>query len=86
MGDMKDVFDDMRERSKEKRAHNTVASTSILINKNVSFESKNNGAHLIVSHNGKVVDFWPATGKFICRSGKKDARGIRPLLKYIGVT
>ena len=51
----------------------------------VSFERKNMGAHLIVSHDGKVVDFWPGTGKYIPRGFGQPGRGVFNLLKLIGV-
>lgn len=84
MSEIGDDFKFLRELQKEKRANNTLSSTELLKSRNVKFESKNNGAHLIVTHGTKVVDFWPATGRFISRSSNKDARGIYNLFKYIG--
>ena len=85
MSEIGETFAAIREEGKVKRQSNTVASTAILVHKEVKFESKNNGAHLIVTHGTKVVDFWPATGKFISRVSPKNSRGIKNLLKYLGV-
>jgi len=90
MGDMGDYWRDVKghfkERSKQKRQSNTDWSTQHLTNLGIAFESKNNGVHLVIKHNNKVVDFWPSTGRFICRSGKMDdydSRGINRLVKYL---
>lgn len=90
MGDMgeywRDVKPFLKEQSRKKRASNQENSTAILRATGVKFEQKNNGVHLIVKHNDKVVDFWPSTGRFICRSRKKDDFGVFNLLKYLGVS
>jgi len=90
MGDMgeywRDLKDHLKERSAKKRDDNTKWSTTHLGNLGIHFESKNNGVHLVIRHNNKVVDFWPSTGRFICRSGKMDdidSRGINRLVKYL---
>lgn len=89
MGDMGDYWRDvkplLKEQSQKKRASNQENSTAILRALSVKFEQKNNGVHLIVKHNEKVVDFWPSTGRFICRSGKKDAYGVFNLLNHLGI-
>jgi hypothetical protein len=84
MSEIGDDFKFLKELQKKKRADNTLSSTELLKSRNVKFESKNNGAHLIVTHGAKVVDFWPATGRFISRSSNKDGRGVYKLFEYIG--
>lgn len=65
-----------------RRANNRESSPRILAERGVSFETKNDGAHLIVTIGELVVDFWPGTGKFITRSAKpKTGRGVFNLLK-----
>ncbi len=90
MGDTGDYWRDvkgyLKEKSQQKRASNTEWSTNRLQELGIIFESKNDGVHLVVRHNGKVVDFWPSTGRFICRSGKMDdydTRGVNRLIKYL---
>jgi len=87
MGDMADDFNAMREHSQVKRASNRISSAGLLEARGITFESKNGGAHLIVQHEGKVIDFWPGTGKWIARGSGKNAgcigRGVFPLLKYL---
>ena len=71
--------------SQARRADNREKSAAILTERGVQFESKNMGAHLIVSHGEHVVDFWPGTGKYIQRGGARQGRGVFNLLKVIGV-
>lgn len=74
---------DWDEESKERRAKHREKSAALLQERGIEFETKNGGAHLIVRHGDKVTDFWPGTGKWIVRQGKK-GRGVFPLLKEIG--
>ena len=55
------------------------------MNKKISFVSKNNGAHLVICHFDLMIDFWPATGRWIVRKSPKEGRGVFKLLKYLGV-
>ena len=70
--------------SSARRARHRQSSPELLRAAGISFESKNNGAHLIVSHNGFKVDFWPGTGKWNTRPvDGKDHRGVRSLIAHI---
>lgn len=84
MGDMGEFWADMKpvlkEASKERRRNNRENSADLLRQKGVEFESKNHGAHLIVEGRCCLIDFWPGTGKFITRNGRK-GRGVRNLIK-----
>jgi len=71
--------------SEARRADNREKSAVILAERGIQFETKNMGAHLIVSHDGKVADFWPGTGKYIPRGGGRPGRGVFNLLKRLGV-
>ncbi|MFK3815130.1 hypothetical protein ACI2KG_00720 [Pseudomonas sp. NPDC089407] len=71
--------------SAERRAKNRQSSAEMLSERGIQFEAKNMGAHLIVSHEGKVADFWPGTGKYIPRGGGRPGRGVFNLLKMLGV-
>jgi len=66
----------------DKRQQNREQSTDILIKRGVTFEAKNFGRHLIITRDGRTVDFWPGTGLWIFREGKK-GRGVFNLLKEI---
>lgn len=75
------------QESKERRERNREGGAEVLAKAGVSFESKNSGAHLIVTHGGKTVDFWPGTGKFIPREkNPRHGRGVFNLLKIIGAS
>lgn len=80
MDDIGDYYRGKRQESQIKKADNQKSSTEILIEKNVTFESKNSGNHLIVAGKNGLIDFWPSTGKFIIRGGKS-GRGIFNLVK-----
>ena len=71
--------------SVERRAKNRQSSAEILAERGIQFETKNMGAHLVVSHDGKVADFWPGTGKYIPRGGGRPGRGVFNLLKLLGL-
>jgi len=77
--------------TKEQRAHaskcrkrNNMNGTITMLGKNgFSYEAKNNGAHFIIRHNGKIADLWPATGKFNIRGDNRYFRGVRLLIKIL---
>lgn len=74
-------FEQHYEERKLKRANNRESSPKILQERGITFELKNNGAHLVVTHNNKVADFWPGTGKYQVRGSGKYKRGVFNLLK-----
>lgn len=71
------------QESKERRAKNRASSAEILKANNVEFESKNDGAHLVIRLPDRVIDFWPGTGTFIDRKHNKNERGVFNLIKKI---
>ena len=87
MSDTGEVFKAMREASQEKRAFNRLRSADLLRSRGVEFKTSNYGSHLLVSHEGRVIDFWPGTGLWIDRSHPFSAikgRGVRRLLAHMG--
>jgi hypothetical protein len=82
LDDMGDFFRAWDRCKKAKKALNQQWSTEALRLAGIKFESKNFGNHLIVHHDNMVVDFWPSTGKWIVRAGRK-GRGIRKLLELL---
>lgn len=76
----------IKQERQEKRANNREASALILQRKGISFEAKNFEAHLIVTHEGQVVDFWPGTGKYIFRGSTVRGHGVFNLLKALNVS
>lgn len=84
--DAKREIDNKFLTNKLRRKTNRERSCSLLRFICVDFEVKNDGAHLIVRHNGKAVDFWPGTGKYIPREPKpKHGRGVFNMLKLLGI-
>ena len=85
MSEIGELFKIIKEEGKKKKAKNIVSSTQILADKGIKFESKNHGVHLVVNHNDKIADFWPSTGKFNIRGETGYHRGVKNLLKKLGV-
>lgn len=89
MSDMGDTFREWGKIKKAKRASNREQSTKLLTEHNIVFESKNDGAHLIIKrdYGQATIDFWPGTGKWIARSKHRPIRnrGVHSLLKFLGV-
>lgn len=87
MSDIGDLFKDFREASKLKRARNRESSAQALRRQGVPFESKNEGAHLIVTLGDHVADLWPGTGKWIVRARSeypaKHGRGVFQLIQCL---
>jgi len=80
----RDVRPAMQEASKQRKAANRAAATKLLKAAGLAFESKNDGAHLVVRDNGMVFDFWPGTGLWQMRGARHQRRGVHALLKTIG--
>lgn len=85
MGDMGEMYREWDAAKKKKKLSNLEFSTEKLKQLGVEFESKNGGFHLVVNHDGKVVDFWPSTGKYKFRTRKKYCRGLKKLFKELGI-
>lgn len=86
MSDIGEVFKVMKSIGKEKKKSNLEFSTKKLVELGVCFESKNGGVHLIVKDGmGGVFDFYPSTGKYKKRGAGKWRRGLRGIVKEIGV-
>ena len=85
MGDMGEIYSDLRELKRKKRASNTEHSTSLLQRAGVVFSSPNGGTHLIVLAGLNIVDFWPATGLWVIRKVKTNARrrGVQKLIEFV---
>ena len=84
---MSDYWDDvgpaMKEESQNRRAKNRQGSAELLKGAGIEFESKSNGAHLIVKGKNETFDFWPGTGLWIGRKSNKRKRGVRKLMSEI---
>lgn len=73
--------------SSARRARHRQSSPEMLRVAGIAFEAKNAGAHLIVSHNGQIVDFWPGTGLWRTRPhDKREHRGVRGLIAHLRAT
>ncbi len=70
---------------KERRLENKENGTTLLNNKQIKFESKNGGLHLIVQGPKGLIDFWPSTNRWAERNGKK-GHGVDNLIRLVGTT
>lgn len=77
------AFQDNKKESQERRASNRTRSTAMLQEKGIPFEKKNNGYHLIVGVKPELIDFWPGTGKWTCRSTGRAGRGVFDLIRML---
>lgn len=84
MSELGETFAAWREMKQVKKELNLKQSTALLKDTAVKFESKNEGTHLIVESTKGKVDFWPSTGLWITRKGKR-GRGVFALLEFMGV-
>lgn len=76
----KELQHENAEESKARRAGHRARGALRLDEANVVYQNKNDGAHLIVSHHGLVVDYWPGTGLWRVRTTGESKRGIGSLL------
>lgn len=81
MSDLGETFADYHESRRQKKKENMSSSAQILQSRDITFESHNNGVHLIVTHNKKIADFWPSTGKYSIRGSNRYRRGVFNLLR-----
>lgn len=74
------LYREQSEASKAKRASNREYSARLLTEAGIAFETRNDGAHLIVA--GRY-DFWPGTGLWMVRGDRTKNRGVRKLIARI---
>ena len=72
---------DIQRPTKKQRLH--AQAMAALHKINVSFETKNHGAHLIVYSTFSVIDFWPGTGKWKLRNLPQGGNDLHSLLHYL---
>ena len=81
--DMGEMFNALKKERQAKRADNREKSAEYLTERGIPFVVKNDGSHLIVEGAECFIDFWPGTGKWNSRCGKKGF-GVRNLVAFIG--
>lgn len=81
--DMGAYWRDLKAAGQATRTSNRESSPAMLAAAGVAFESKNGGAHLVVTGLGKTVDFWPGTGRWIERKTNAKGFGVRKPIKAL---
>lgn len=82
MGDTGEDWAAKKKESQARRAYSRKQSPKLLEGAGIQFDSKNEGGHLIVKGNNELIEFWPGTGKWLTKAGKK-GRGVHKLMSYI---
>lgn len=82
MGELGEVWREVKKQAAEKRASNRASSLERLKIAGIEFKVHNNGAHLVVYGPRGVVDFWPGTGRYIIRGSGDTGRGVRAVLHF----
>ena len=62
---------------------NAAEAPYILKRNGISFESKNDCIHIVLSHNDNIVDLCPSTGLWIVRNDGSREYGIHNLIKFL---
>lgn len=83
MGDMAEIFNDLRAFKQEKRRSNLASSTRLLEHNGIPFTVHNGGIHLVLTKGDQTIDFWPSTGLWWIRGTSNKRRGVKRLMAYI---
>jgi hypothetical protein len=83
VSELGETFAALREVSREARARNRHFGGAALRLARIDFISRNMGVHLVVSHAGAVVDYWPGTGLWIVRGSNLKCRGVKRLIEHL---
>lgn len=84
MGDMGEMYRAWNDDKKERRKRNLPRNVAALEKYGINFDSRNDGYHLVILHEGKLVDFWPSSGKWRARVEKQKGFGVTSLLEWLG--
>lgn len=83
--DLWSAFKDRAEESAERRAMNRAGCAEQLKALGIPFTTNNAGVHLMLTHNGQRIDYWPGTGKWRVPATGHSRRGIKSLLDFLKV-
>lgn len=72
-----------RKERQEKKRCNLKRNLKHLESKGIPFVSNNDGVHVVIQHNNKIIDFYPSTGLWKDRQSKRRARGILSLIRHL---
>ncbi len=81
---MSDISADWRDHKRERAARresNLNASTRMLRDAGIEFDTKNNGLHLVVKTERGVINFWPSTG--LWSHAGTSRRGVNNLIQFV---
>ena len=67
----------------QRRLDNIRHAQELLARASIAFEPRNNGAALIVEHNGLRVEFAPGTSRWQVIGTAYEARGVKELIRFL---
>ncbi|HZN48393.1 MAG TPA: hypothetical protein VFB71_12270 [Ramlibacter sp.] len=85
MGEQSEYFDAAKAEHRERAAARRLEAPAKLTALHLEYVSRNNGAHLIVKHGRRWIDYWPGTCRWCERRSKNRGWGLRSLLVSLGV-
>jgi hypothetical protein len=83
MSEIGDMWIGLRDRNKVIKAQRVTDAITTLKKLGIAFERKNNDNHLVIEGVDCFIDFWPSTGNWAVRLGKK-GNGLNNLLTLMG--
>lgn len=86
MNETTEMWRDVRHEQQAQRSTNRERGAFQLTSRGFKFESKNDGAHLVVKHGGRTVDYWPGPGKWIVRGSRRRGHGVFDLMRLLEQT
>jgi hypothetical protein len=72
----------LKKEGKRRRANNRKRCPDRLTQANIRFDTRNEGAHLIVYADSGTIDYWPGTGLWIDRKTHRTGRGVKGLIRF----
>lgn len=82
MGDMGELYRDLRESRKEANRQRAAETPKKLAEAGLTWIEKNGGEHFIIMVKNTRVDLWPSTGRWQCTGGRR-GRHVDKLIDFI---
>jgi hypothetical protein len=70
----------------EAQIHNNKINQNVddTLKKNgLSFTINNDGTRYVITDDSKLIDFWPSSGRWICRTTKTNGHILQSLIKHL---
>lgn len=84
MSDFGDTMKAFKESERERKRKKIIDAVDLLDSKKIEWTSNNGGVHIIITHGGYTVDFWPSNDRFRIRGMQVTMTGVDYMLIWIG--